>query len=73
METRTAFPAVREGKGLCGRGRGAGQHGVTMGTHLAVAEGAQFIIAWRRDELHEDEVLRAMKGPVPSLDRLRTV
>ena len=49
------------------------QHGVTMGTYLAVVEGAQLIVAWRRDELHEDEVLRAVKGPLPSLDRLRTV
>ena len=49
------------------------QHGVTMGTYLAVVEGAELIVAWRRDELHEDEMLRAVKDPVPSLDRLRTV
>lgn len=46
------------------------QNGVTMGTYLAVVEGAQLIIAWRRDELHEDKVLDAVKGPVPSLDLL---
>ena len=38
-------------------------NGVTMGTYLAVVEGAQLIVAWRRDELHEDEVLLALKGP----------
>lgn len=47
--------------------------GDTMGTYLAVVEGAQLIVAWRRDELHEDEVLRAVRGPVPSLDRLRAL
>jgi hypothetical protein len=46
-------------------------HGITMATYLAVVEGAQLIVAWWRDELHEDEVLCTLKGPEPSLDRLK--
>ena len=47
--------------------------GVTMATYFAVVEGAQLIVAWRRDELHEDDVLRDVDSPTPSLDRLLTV
>ena len=50
--------------------------GVNMGTYLAVVEGAELVVAWRRngpDGLHEDEVLQDLKGPEPSLDRLWTV
>ena len=42
---------------------------VTMGTYIAVVEGAELIVAWRRDELHEDEALRA----IPSLEVLKSL
>jgi hypothetical protein len=51
---------------------------VTMGTYIVVVEGAELIVAWRRDELSEDEVLRALPSlealhSVPSLTILRAV
>lgn len=47
--------------------------GVTMGTYIAMVEGAQLIVAWRRIDLHEDKVLRDIRLAQPSLARLKSV
>ena len=49
-------------------------HGVTMGTYISMVEGAQLMVAWRRCDLHEDEVLRdVVQAARPSLSRLESV
>lgn len=48
-------------------------NGITMGTYIAIVEGAQLIVAWRRGDLHEDEVLRDIRLAQPSLSRLESV
>lgn len=49
-------------------------NGVGMGTYIAMVEGAQLIVAWRRGDLHEAEVLRGIHGLAqPSLSRLESV
>jgi hypothetical protein len=49
-------------------------HGVTMGTYFWMVEGAQLMVAWRRCDLHEDEVLRDVaRAAHPSLSRLESV
>ena len=44
--------------------------GTGLATYIVVVEGAELIVAWRRDDLHEDDVLRHIHGPIPSLDVL---
>ena len=48
-------------------------NGDLMDTYLVMVEGEQVIVAWWRDELHEDEILRDLRGPYPSLSRLHAL
>ena len=42
---------------------------VPMSTYFVIAKGAELIVAWRREELHEDIVLRDL----PSLAKLQSI